>query len=125
LVVDAVIAGTRAKVFIDSGCQGNYVSPKFLRKAGISQRDKRKPYSLYTFDNQPMLANNGRIDKETGPVPVSVGSHQEMLNLDVTETAAYDATFGLPWLKKHDPEISYREIKIKFRKCNCQPKLEV
>ena len=37
-----------------------------------------------------------------------------MLNLDITETFTYDATFGLPWLKKHDLKISYRKRVIKF-----------
>jgi len=114
-----------AKVFIDSGCQGNYVSPAFLRKAKIPQKKKQNPYGLYTFDNQPMLANKGRIDKETGPIPVTVGTHQEMLNLDVTETSTYDATFGLPWLEKHDPRISYRKGVIKFENCECQPTTEI
>jgi hypothetical protein len=43
-----------------------------------------------------MLANKGKIDKETGPISVTVGIYQEMLNLDVTETSTYNVTFGLP-----------------------------
>jgi hypothetical protein len=42
-----------------------------------------------------MLANKERIDKETGLIPVNVGIYQEMLNLDMTETFIYNATFGL------------------------------
>jgi hypothetical protein len=125
LVVNATIGGMTARVFIDLGCQGNYVSPAFLRKARIPQKTKQNLYGLYTFDNQPMLANKGRIDKETGPISVTVGTHQEMLNLDVTETFTYDATFGLPWLKKHDPRISYRKGVIKFENCECQPTTEI
>jgi hypothetical protein len=91
-----MIAGKLTKIFINSGYQNNYISPQFLRKAGIPQKRKEKPYSLYTFDNQPMLANNGKIDKETGPILISIGTYQKILNLDVTETTAYDATFGIP-----------------------------
>jgi hypothetical protein len=72
-----------------------------------------------------MLANKRKIDKETGPIPVTIGTHQEMLNLDITETSIYDVTFGLPWLKKHDPRISYKKKIIKFENCECQPITEI
>jgi hypothetical protein len=48
-----------------------------------------------------------------------------MLNLDVTETFIYDITFGLPWLKKHNPKINYRKGVIKFKNYECQPKPEI
>jgi hypothetical protein len=63
------------RVFINSGCQSNYISPIFFRKAKIPQKTKQNPYGLYTFDNQLMLANKGRIDKETRPISVNVGTH--------------------------------------------------
>jgi hypothetical protein len=72
-----------------------------------------------------MLANKGRIDKETGLISVNVGTYQEMLNLDMTETSTYNIIFGLPWLKKHDPRISYRKRVIKFENCECQSKSEI
>jgi hypothetical protein len=66
-----------------------------------------------------MLANKKRIDKETGLIPVNVGTYQEMLNLDVTEIFTYNIIFGLLWLKKRDPRISYRKRVIKFENCEC------
>jgi hypothetical protein len=119
LVINAIIGEIMARVFINSGCQGNYVSPTFLKKAKVPQKIKQNPYSLYTFNNQPILANKGRIDKETGPIPVTIGTYQEMLNLNVTETSTYNVTFGLLWLKKHDPRISYKKRVIKFENCEC------
>jgi hypothetical protein len=71
------------------------VSPAFLRKVKIPQKIKQNFHGLYIFDNQPMLANKGRIDKEIGLIPVTVGTYQEMLNLDVIETFIYNAIFGL------------------------------
>jgi hypothetical protein len=40
-----------ARVFINLGYQGNYVSPAFLKKIKIPQKTKQNLYSLYTFDN--------------------------------------------------------------------------
>jgi hypothetical protein len=42
-----------------------------------------------------MLANKGKIDKETEPILVNIGIYQEMLNLNMTETFIYNITFGL------------------------------
>jgi hypothetical protein len=42
-----------------------------------------------------MLTNKGKIDKEIGLISVTVGTHQEMLNLDMTKTFIYNITFGL------------------------------
>jgi hypothetical protein len=71
------------------------MSPAFFRKAKFPLKIKQNSYNFYIFDNQPILANKGRIDKETKPILVNVGTHQEMLNLDVTETYTYNITFGL------------------------------
>jgi hypothetical protein len=64
-----------AKVFINSGCQNNYISPAFFRKAKLPLKTKQNPYSLYIFDNQPILTNKEKIDKETRPISVNVGIH--------------------------------------------------
>jgi hypothetical protein len=85
-----------ARIFINLGYQSNYISLTFLRKTKIPQKIKQNPYGLYTFDNQLMLANKRRIDKKTGLMLVNVGTYQEMLNLDITETFTYNTIFGLP-----------------------------
>jgi hypothetical protein len=36
-----------------------------------------------------------KIDKETKLIPVTIGTYQEMLNLNVIETFIYNAIFGL------------------------------
>jgi hypothetical protein len=48
-----------------------------------------------------------------------------MLNLNITKTSIYNITFGLLWLKKHDPRISYKKGIIKFENCECQSKLKI
>jgi hypothetical protein len=49
------------------------MSPAFLKKIKIPRKAKQNSYSLYTFDNQPILANKGKIDKETRPILINVG----------------------------------------------------
>jgi hypothetical protein len=71
------------------------VSPAFFKKAKIPQKTKQNPYGLYIFDNQLILANKKKIDKKTRLIPVTVGTHQKMLNLDMTKTSTYNTIFGL------------------------------
>jgi hypothetical protein len=66
-----------------------------------------------------MLANKRKIDKKTKSIPVTVGIHQEMLNLDMIKTSIYYIIFGLPWLKKHDSRINYKKEIIKFKNYEC------
>jgi hypothetical protein len=47
--------------------------PTFLKKAKIPQKIKQNLYGLYIFDNQPILANKEKIDKETRSVLITVG----------------------------------------------------
>jgi hypothetical protein len=71
------------------------MSPTFFRKAKIPQKTKQNLYSLYTFDNQSILTNKGKIDKETGLIPVNVEIYQEILNLNVIKTSTCNIIFGL------------------------------
>jgi hypothetical protein len=101
------------------------MSPAFFKKVKIPQKTKQNFYGLYTFDNQPILANKEKIDKKIRAILVTVGTYQEILNLNVTETSIYDVIFGLLWLKKYDPRIGYRRGVIKFENYECQPKPEI
>ena len=72
-----------------------------------------------------MLANKGKIDKETELILINVGIYQEILNLDIIEISTYNITFGLLWFKKHNPRINYRKRVIKFKNCEYQSKPEI
>jgi hypothetical protein len=51
-----------------------------------------------------------------------VGIYRETIKFDVTETSIYDATFGLPWLERHEPDIAYKAKTIQFNKYYCSLK---
>jgi hypothetical protein len=72
-----------------------------------------------------MLANKEKIDKKTKLIPITVGTYQKILNLDIIETSIYDVIFGLLWLKKYNPRISYKKRVIKFKNCECQSTTEI
>jgi hypothetical protein len=93
--VNVKIRGYWARVLIDSGCLGNFLSPVFREKCQIPYKNKIRGYTLYAFDNQPVRGNDGRVTEETVPLRVQVGTHVEEMTFDITKTSTYDAVFGL------------------------------
>jgi Reverse transcriptase (RNA-dependent DNA polymerase)/Retroviral aspartyl protease len=124
-VVITEVEGVKAKALLDSGCMGNYINPKWLRKHQIAERRKSNPYTLSTFDDQPAAYNEGWVTEETPPITMRIGSHEETLVMDVMEISDYDITLGLPWLRKHEPNIGYKKGTVTFNNCNCSPQLEI
>lgn len=118
-MVSAKINGHTARILIDSGCLGNFLSPAFAERARIPRRRKRRSYTLWTFDDQPTRDNGGKVTEETTPLEVEVQNHRETISFDITKTSTYDATFGLPWLEKHEPTIRYKSKTVKFENCDC------
>jgi hypothetical protein len=51
LVVTAKIRGTRARILINFGYLGNFVSPDFVKKAQLHTQAKEYQYTLYKIDN--------------------------------------------------------------------------
>ena len=96
------------------------MSPEFQEKAGIQTERKENSYRLYTFDDLPTRENEGLVTDQTTALKVRVGTHEETMQFDITKTSSYDATFGLPWLEKHEPTIAYRNKTIRFDKCECK-----
>jgi hypothetical protein len=51
LIITAKIRDTRARILIDSGYLGNFISPNFVKKAQLHTQIKRYQYTLYRIDN--------------------------------------------------------------------------
>jgi hypothetical protein len=47
-----------------------------------------------------------------------VKTYRKTMQFDIIETSIYNAIFGLPWLKKHKPNIAYKAKTIQFNKCS-------
>jgi RNase H-like domain found in reverse transcriptase/Reverse transcriptase (RNA-dependent DNA polymerase)/Integrase zinc binding domain/Chromo (CHRromatin Organisation MOdifier) domain len=116
--------GKKARILIDTGCLGNFISPEFVRRHSLHYTKKKRSYTLVAFDDQPVDSNGGKVTHETLPYKVSVGPHDEEVIFDITVTSSYDAVFGLPWLEKHNPTIGFRTRTIRFNGCGCMGRKE-
>lgn len=72
----------------------------------------------------PLRVANGKLMPEESRVThevvarLKIHNHHEEIRLDVFETATHDVILGLPWLRKHNPDIDWKNRKLSLR-CDC------
>lgn len=64
---------------LDSGAQGNFISPAVVNRYKIPWQQKTEPYALSTIDGQEVLYGNGIIDMETDHLPVAFNDREETI----------------------------------------------
>ena len=104
-------------VMIDSGAAGNFMSPRYRNRYSITGVAKERP--------QPIVGLNGErlgpgITHESGPLPMVIGDHFEIINFDITNLGEYDVVLGVPWLRKHNANIDWQAGNIVFDRCSCR-----
>jgi transposase InsO family protein len=46
-----------------------------------------------------------------------IGNHFEVINFDITNLGEYDVVLGVPWLRKHNPDIDWQAGSMVFDRC--------
>lgn len=59
LIVNGKINGRKARIMIDSGATGNFISNTFVTKNHIPYQVKEKPYELTITDESPSNYEDG------------------------------------------------------------------
>lgn len=113
-----MVKGERLRVMVDSGAAENFMSERILRQLQIKDHEKEKPYELIVIDGSE-LPSQGRVNRETTPVRLQIGAHQEQITFDIVRMATHNIVLGRPWLVKHNPRINWKTDQIEFDGCNC------
>jgi hypothetical protein len=96
---------------IDCGATENVIDKKYAEQVGIPLDKKKIP--------QRVLAVNGRevasspVTHDT-TVELTTNNYQTMIKLYCITISNSPIILGLPWLKKHNPKINWREGKVMF-----------
>jgi hypothetical protein len=112
------VNGRRFTAMVDSGATGNFMARALVEKEGYPTRKKPDAYNLVIVDENPLLDGNGRVDKETKPLPIAIQQHHEELTFDIVGMATHDIVLGMPWLKQHNPEVDWNTRVLKFERCD-------
>lgn len=107
IILDVQIKGRQYSALLDSGAQGNYISPQIINRDKIPWHQKEYPYRLSTVEGQEVAYGNGIIDRETDHLPVTVCGRTTIFSLDITDTAHHELILGLPWLRAKNPRIDW------------------
>jgi predicted aspartyl protease len=57
---------------VDSGATGNFMARALVKKEGYSTQKKSDAYNLVIVDENPLLDENERVDKETKPLSIAI-----------------------------------------------------
>ncbi|EED23163.1 gag/polymerase/env polyprotein, putative [Talaromyces stipitatus ATCC 10500] len=102
---------------IDSGATGNYMDLRTQEKLQILGQKKPTLIPL-TGLNGEKLSEEGITD-ETGWLAMSIDGHLEMINFDIAKLGRDDVILGIPWLRKHNPEIQWDKGHLHLTRCRC------
>ena len=105
------------RALIDSGGQGSFINDKLVKRyPQIPTRPKSTPISLVLADG---CASKGGDIIHYSPLVMRIGDNEEEIGLDIAPTT-HHIVLGTPWLRKHDPAISYSRSTISFHSQYCQ-----
>uniref|UniRef100_A0A8C1MA50 Gypsy retrotransposon integrase-like protein 1 n=2 Tax=Cyprinus carpio TaxID=7962 RepID=A0A8C1MA50_CYPCA len=106
---------------LDSGAAGNFMSAEFARTNKVSLIPCANSLSVATIDGRPL--GTGIITHLTQSLSMTTGLlHQEVIQFYVLPTSNTPIILGLPWLRLHDPLVSWREGQILKWSTKCQTK---
>ena len=107
MTLEVKIGRHKLHAMIDSGAQGNFISPRVVNDLRLHWRYKQRPYRLNTVEGDSVSYGAGTIDKETTPFLMVCHGKREWITLDVADIAHHDIILGIVWLRKHNPRIDW------------------
>ncbi len=103
---------------IDSGAAGNFMSLNFAQEHDIPLIRCLSPLAVEAVDGRPL--GTGKITPLTSRLKLTTGAlHQESIQFYIIPTVHASVILGLPWLRRHNPNISWRDSQIINWGANC------
>ncbi len=104
---------------LDSGAVGNFIDSEFVGQLHLELTPCNSSLAVEALDGRPL--DKGRILRLTVSVTLRIGTlHSERIQFYVIRSPTHLLILGLPWLRTHDPQISWREGQITEWGPTCQ-----
>jgi hypothetical protein len=125
LYVVVKIRKRHLRAMIDSGATGNFMTKKVADTQGFKTQLKAHPYPLMVVDGEPISTNEGMVTYETVPLEmVMLRGHKETIQFDIVHMDNHACILGVPWLKKHNPQIDWWKEKVVMSQCACEQRTD-
>ncbi|KAI4902633.1 hypothetical protein NFI96_002208 [Prochilodus magdalenae] len=96
---------------IDSGAEGNFIHARIATQLRVPIVSLDSPLRIAAVDGDPV--GKGVVSLTTQLIKMDVSAlHSEELRFFVLDSSEYAIILGLPWLKTHDPLISWSDREI-------------
>ncbi|SJK98948.1 uncharacterized protein ARMOST_02226 [Armillaria ostoyae] len=101
---------------VDSGCTSSAINRAFVQKHNLDTVKTAIPIIVYNADGS---RNKGGDITEYVEVRLTIRSHEERIDLAVTDLGSKDLYLGHDWLKRHNPVINWETGTVIFGRCQC------
>jgi len=106
--------GIVMEALLDSGATGLVMSEEFARKHRFRRTELERPVHVRNVDGTFNYA--GPI-VDTVEVEIYFKGHKERTFIDVMGGQKWGVILGMPWLRRHNPEIDWRTGEVKMTRC--------
>lgn len=101
------------KALIDSGCLTSCIGQKFIQENNLNTHKLPFPVTCYNADRS---TNRDSSVTESIEMQMTIGDHQELIQLLVTNIDNHDPFLGYNWLQKHNSSINWTQLSISLDK---------
>lgn len=113
------IMGSKIQAMIDSGAQGNFISPNLVNELRLPWNMKDEPYGLTTVEGHPVKYGQGVVDTEVAQLPIDIQGTKHHVSLDITAISQHDVILGIPWLRASNPRVNWRTGQLQWDLPGC------
>ena len=100
------------QALVDSGSSSSCISQKFVKKNHIDTY--KLPFPIICYNANSSTNRDGNVT-EIVEMNMTIGDHQELIQLSVTNLGNYDLFLGYDWLQKHNPTINWKNSSINLQ----------
>jgi hypothetical protein len=104
---------------VDCRATANFIHKKYAEQVGIPLDKKKIPRRVLAVAGREVASSPVTHDTM---VELTTNNDQEMIKLHCITIGNSPIILGLPWLKKHNPKINWREGKVMFDSDKCAKK---
>jgi len=102
------------QALVNLGSSISCISRKFVKENLINTHQLLFPITCYNANSS---TNRNRSVTEVIEINMTIGDHQELIQLSVTNLGNHDLFLGYDWLQKYNPSIDWRDSLISLKNC--------
>jgi len=102
------------QALVNLGSSSSCISRKFIKENLIDTCPLPFPITCYNADG---LTNKDRSITKVVEMNMTIGDHQELIQLSVTNLGNHNLFLEYNWLQKHNPTINWKDSSINLQNC--------